>query len=347
MTMTPAQIDQALEAGIITPQQARDMRGEIAKGPDETPASGAMIGAEDEMRFLRSFSDVFIGIGLLILGAGLAALRGMLPAPIGYLIVIAAVYIMAEFFGRRKRAHFPTLILAVLFLIFVRGLTQEYLGNLGATTVTLVAMLGFYWRIRLPFVVALIAVSIIYLVLAGINAVAPDILRSGFGIVLAIMGFAVFAVALLYDINDVERRTRFADNAFWLHLLAAPMIIHGLAFTAVKTKTDLMFGFLPIISIEPHEAVIILTIVAVLCVIGLAINRRALIVSSLGYAGFALVYLAQGAGMEIGTALIAALILLGAGIVLLGVAWHPARNLLIWVLPRWRIFPPAQTEVST
>jgi len=341
--MTPSQIDAALAAGIISDKQARDMQAQHAKGTPPAK-SQAMIGAEDEMRFLRSFSDVFIGIGLLLLGAGLAALRGMIGGVVGYAIVIAAVYVMAEYFGRRKRSHFPTLILALLFLFFVLGITQTLDGGVIGTVLAVLAMGVFYWRIRLPFVVALIAVTLVYLMLAILDMIAPELLRARFGIALALMGILIFAGALLYDINDTQRQTRFADNAFWLHLLAAPMMVHGLAFTAVATQTEMLFGIVPLITIERHDAIIILCLVAILSIIGLAINRRALIVSSLGYAGFALVYLAVGSGLEMGTSLIAALLLLGFGIVLLGVAWHPLRNQLIRILPKWRVFPPPFIE---
>ncbi len=41
-------------------------------------------------------------------------------------------------------------------------------------------------------------------------------------------GLAVFAAAMAFDISDRERVTRRADCAFWLHLLAAPLIVHSL-----------------------------------------------------------------------------------------------------------------------
>jgi hypothetical protein len=61
--MTPEQIRKALKADIITQEQADVMLA--GKAASEAPAdSAAVIGQEDNMRFLRSFSDVFIGLGL-------------------------------------------------------------------------------------------------------------------------------------------------------------------------------------------------------------------------------------------------------------------------------------------
>ena len=63
--MTLEQIQQSLDAGIITQAQADAMRVKIAdkaSAASENPDM-AMIGNEDNMRFVRSFSDVFIAIG--------------------------------------------------------------------------------------------------------------------------------------------------------------------------------------------------------------------------------------------------------------------------------------------
>ena len=42
-----------------------------------------------------------------------------------------------------------------------------------------------------------------------------------------VSGLAVFAAAMSFDMSDRERITRWADCAFWLHLLAAPLIVRS------------------------------------------------------------------------------------------------------------------------
>ncbi|MEM7730950.1 MAG: hypothetical protein AAF311_17110, partial [Pseudomonadota bacterium] len=170
--------------------------------------------------------------------------------------------------------------------------------------------------------------------------IAPGLLRTQISWVLILSGLAVFIVAMLYDMQDLHRRTRFADNAFWLHLLAAPLLIHGLVGQAVMAKSEIVFDMIPVFAFTEHDAIIILVSMGVITLIGLAINRRALIVSALGYAGVAVGFLIAQTSLGIGTTLSTTLIVLGAAIVLLGVAWHPVRNQLIRVLPKWRIFPP-------
>lgn len=350
--MSREQIDQAEDAGILTPKQARAMRAELAVTEPHAPpvtATDAVIGDEDDLRFLRSFGDVFIGVGLILLALGVSAIMALVGGGPVFLLAAVGAFVMAEYFGRRKRAHFPTLITALAFLLFVQtgleGLAS--LSGIVAALITVTAMALFYARIRLPFCIALIAVSLIYLLFAVLAQIAPDLLRDRIGVVLILSGLAVFAAALAYDTQDTHRRTRFADNAFWLHFLAAPLLIHGLVGQAVMSKSELLFDLIPVLAFTERDAIIILIGMAVITVIGLAINRRALIVSALGYAGVAVGFLVSQTSLSLGTALSVTLILLGAAIVLLGVAWHPVRNQLIRVLPNWRIFPPPYEPPQT
>jgi len=346
--MTPEQIDAALEAGIISKDQARAMRAKSAP-PAKSKAiidEGAVIGDEDNMRFLRSFSDIFIavGIGIVILGLGVTgALFGGGKVYIGAAIIMA---LMAEFFGRKKRAHLPTLLCALAFLIFtLRGVGSvisgfAWGGDILTALITLGAMMLFYLRVRLPFCVALIALAALYLGFSVLSAIAPGFWNAQRGLSIFLGGLITFAAAVMYDMRDKHRSTRFSDNAFWLHFIAAPLIIHGLAFQFATLKKELLFNLVPIVSLDKGDAVLILMMVLVITLVGLAINRRALIVSSLGYAAFAMGYLFKGTGMEFGALIALTLLLLGAAIILLGTAWHSVRNNLLKMLPKLRIFPP-------
>lgn len=357
--MSREQIDAAEAAGILSPKQAKAMRGEVAaRDPDgtvkrsKTPRAAIdspAIGDEDNLRFLRSFGDVFIGVGLVLLALGISAVVAIFGGGPIFLIAAAGAYGLAEYFGRVRRAHFPTLITALAFLVFIQtGLSGlASLNGILAALITVAAMAIFYARIRLPFCIALIAIALLYLLFALLGQIAPDLLRHQFGWVLVLSGLVIFATALLYDTQDSHRRTRFADNAFWLHLLAAPLIIHGLVGYAVMEKAELLFDVIPVLSFTQADATIILGATGVITVIGLAINRRALIVSSLGYAGLAIAFLVQQTETNLSSTLAITLVVLGAAIVLLGVAWHPVRNQLIRVLPKWRVFPPPYVPLET
>ena len=162
--MTPKQITEALEAGIISEAQAKTMRAKA--GISDTNL--AQIGNEDEMRFLRSFSDVFISIGVGLFALGLSAVAAIFGGGLSFIGAAVIMGFMAEYFGRKRRAHAPTLITALAFLLFTQRGVGALIGDVsGITTalVTLGAMLVYYWRIRLPFCIALIAVSYTHLTL--------------------------------------------------------------------------------------------------------------------------------------------------------------------------------------
>ncbi len=348
--MTPEQITAALKAGIISETQASAMRAKLSPAISSgiEPSDQAMIGNEDDMRFLRSFSDVFIAIGLGLLSVGLfASFLFISKGGIMFLVPAAIMAVLAEFFGRRKRQHLPTLITALSFLWFtqmgVGGLVKklDFGGDITVAFITFLAMLAFYIRIRLPFCMALMAISLLYVAYAVLARIAPDFLLGNVGWAFFIGGIATLATAMFYDSQDRHRTTRFADNAFWLHLTAAPLIIHGLMIEFVSLKSETVMNFVPVPTLDRGDAVIVMIMVGVLAVFGLAINRRALLVSSLGYAGVAIGFLMKDIGLDIGSVVALTFVVLGAAVVFLGVGWHQARNALIKVLPKWKIFPPA------
>ncbi len=348
--MTPAQITAALKAGIITQAQADEMQAKRAKTdgvlPDTQNDDQAMIGNEENLRFVRGFSDVFIAIGMVMLAFGLTALAAILGGKLSFLGAAVIMALFAEYFGRRRRAHLPTLISALAFLIFVQrgvGAVVSDIGFGGGITTALItmgAMILFYLRVKLPFCIALIAVSALYVFYTLLFRMVPDFATTNLGWILCLGGILTFAVALYYDGKDLHRTTRFSDNAFWLHFTAAPLIIHGLALATVRLNADMLFGLVPIVTLKETDAAILLVVIGIITLIALAINRRALIVSSLGYAAFALGFLIKDTGLSIGTIITVTLILLGGMIVFLGAGWHQGRDILLKFLPKWKVFPP-------
>ncbi len=361
--MSPAQIKAALKAGIITPEQAAAMNESAQPAPSQaapvkaapaqtanSPENAAIFGNEDDMRFIRGFSDIFIGIGLIMLTLGVGALTGLLGGHVLFLAAAGVMWAGSEYFGRKKRSHFPTLILALSFLFFFQKGAAAILPSdlettsIRAALITLGAMLAYYMRFRLPFCIALITLAALGLIYSLLIRTAPDMMAGHFGLVMLMSGLITFTIAMLYDMRDIDRRTRFADNAFWLHLMAAPLIVHGLAVMTIRKTTQVKMGFLPQTNLDQPDAVFTLIAVIILAFIGLAINRRAIIASSIIYAIIALLFLIGKSGLSISATIISVLLLAGAAIVFLGAGWHAARRALLKILPRagvWaKIFPP-------
>ena len=335
--MTSDQITAALDAGIISKSQADEMRAQL---PAQTQ-DGSAIGNEENLRFIRGFSDIFIAIGVGLLMIGLSALSALFGGGLASIGAAMIAALMAEYFGRKKRSHLPTLITALAFLAFTLKGADTLLGGspIMASIIALVAMSLFYWRVRLPFCIALITLAALYLGLTILSNVAPNFVRHQFGWVMALGGLICLAGGIYYDSKDLHRTTRFSDNAFWLHLTAAPLLIHGSVLELVKTQTTQLFGLVPIIDVNQGDAAMMLVIVGIVTIIGLILNRRALIVSSLFYALIAVGYLLTKSGVSLGLAMTLTLILIGAAIVLLGVGWHPVRNAMIKFLPKSRFIP--------
>jgi len=244
--------------------------------------------------------------------------------------------------------------------LFVQLGVSDLVGDLpvapaiAVAAITFLAMLLFYWRIRLPFCMALMAIALLYLFYTIVFTAAPDFAQANLGWVFLLGGLVTIIIAVCYDIRDPERTTRFSDNAFWLHLVSAPLIISGLGLVlgALQLLKRLLGGFeLPFSIPIPYlgEEWKIMALIGLLTVIGLALNRRALVASSLCYAAMAIALLVRSSnvankvagesGFAAGSVIAITLVILGIAIVFLGVGWHFARGYLLKVLPDWKVFP--------
>ena len=91
----------------------------------------------------------------------------------------------------------------------------------------------------------------------------------------AALGLAIFALAMWFDSSDLKRQTRRTDIAFWLHLLAAPIIVHPILLSV--TGSDAPLG----------AALQVILVFVCLAVVALVVDRRAILVSSLSYLAYA------------------------------------------------------------
>jgi hypothetical protein len=136
-------------------------------------------------------------------------------------------------------------------------------------------------------------------------------------------GIAVFILAMRWDGSDRVRQTRRSDVAFWLHLLAAPMIAHPIFYLlGVTSGQEISLG----------AGLLVLAIYVAFGIVALAIDRRALLVSALAYVLYALTQLFRQFGaVELNVALTAFLI--GSALLLLSAFWAQARRTVVEQLP--------------
>jgi hypothetical protein len=326
--------------GVITSGQSAALlaiAAEPAHGNGSVPVTGAPQD-DEKLRLLTGFGDIFVTIGLGLFFGGLAHFASWLGLA-GLAVVFAvAAWLLAEFFTRRQRMALPSIVLFVVFAcsVFVAivgavsGISNVWvlMADSRPFTFAFAGLLTFvaaglhYWRFRVPIAPAAGAVALIPCLLGFVHAgLEPGVAFAAQPVLLAGYGMLVFALAMAFDLSDPRRLTRRSDIAFWLHMLAAALIVHPLLsrFTpAGSAGADVATG--PILGVF-----FALGIVAVL------IDRRALLVSSLIYVGIAFGTLVRGAGWSDAAPL--TMLALGVLVLLLSGAWHPLRRALLSLLP--------------
>jgi hypothetical protein len=220
----------------------------------------------------------------------------------------------------------------------------------GAAAATL-APAAFYWRFRLPFSLGMVGSGLALVVAALMYLIAPTAFLSLLYPLMLIIGLALFAAGVAFDVRDPARATRLSDNGFWLHMAAAPLILNGALGCVADIIAPGEWTGIAMLTSNGKGVVLAaanLAIVVLLGFVSLLINRRALIVSALLTAGIAVGVLLNSAGLSAASLAAGTLLTLGAFVLILGAGWHKARAVLLQRVPRSglmaRIFPPEVLE---
>jgi hypothetical protein len=143
---------------------------------------------------------------------------------------------------------------------------------------------------------------------------------------LFVAGLCLFAFAMWWDMSDRARQTGRSDVAFWLHLMAAPMIAHP------------VFAMLGVLGGEsgPGRAAVVILLYIGFGLVALAVDRRALLVSSLFYVLYAMSSLFERFGaVSLNVALTG--LVIGSALLMLSAFWQGARGQVVRRLPpRWQ-----------
>ncbi|MGB3845049.1 MAG: hypothetical protein WA940_04195 [Sphingopyxis sp.] len=327
----------AVDAKVMTPEAAAAFRAHIAS---VRAAPGA---DEESFRLITGFNDIFVSIAAVILLVAVAWIGESIHPAIAGVGVAAAAWGLAEYFTRQRRMALPSI---VLVLAFAGGVFGSMVGFLvrhgeaifghhpaestmaiigGAMALVTAGATWLHWkRFMVPITVAAgtaaLAATAVALVLSIVGASAsPDLVMT----LVLVAGLGVFTLAMWWDRSDRVRQTRRSDVAFWLHLLAAPMIAHPIFHLLGVTQGD---------DIGSGAAVLVVGIYILFGLIALAVDRRALLVSALAYVLFALTQLFNTFGaVELNVALTAFVI--GSALLLLSAFWQNARSVVVGFLP--------------
>ncbi|PQM27153.1 hypothetical protein CVO77_19620 [Sphingopyxis lindanitolerans] len=327
----------AVDAKVMTPEAAQAFRSHVAS---VRAAPGA---DEESFRLITGFNDIFVSIAAVILLVAVGWIGESIHPALAGVFVAASAWGLAEYFTRLRRMALPSIVLVLAFAGGVLGSMIGFLVKHGeaifghqpaestmAIVVSAMALItaGATWlhwqRFMVPITVAAgtaaIAATAVALVLSifGVST-SPDLVMT----LVLIAGLGVFTLAMWWDRSDRVRQTRRSDVAFWLHLLAAPMIAHPIFHLLGVTRGD---------DIGSGAAVMVVGIYILFGLIALAIDRRALLVSALAYVLFAMTQLFRTFGaVELNVALTAFVI--GSALLLLSAFWQNARAMVVGLLP--------------
>jgi hypothetical protein len=201
-------------------------------------------------------------------------------------------------------------------------------ATVGAISAAIAAAAAWiHWRrFQVPITIAAGAAAIAGLFLAiVVGIVQPGDSHSAMNLILSfvlLLGIGMFLFAMWWDSSDRARLTRRSDVAFWLHLLAAPMIAHPI-FTLLGVTNG---------SVGTGVGLLVVGLYILFGLTALAVDRRALLVSALAYVLYALTELFKRFGaVELNIALTA--LVIGSALLLLSAYWHQARRIVVNRLP--------------
>jgi hypothetical protein len=335
-------IDSAVAAGAISREAATALRNHIA----ETHLAPAV--DEEHFRLLTGFNDIFVTIAIVLLLVAVAQIGESITQALAGVAVAVTSWLLAEYFTRQRRMALPSI---ALLLAFVGGVAAALIGLIvsidpnfsdrvnaiiaaGIALVTAGAAWVHWRRFMVPITVAAGAAALVAVAVALILAAIPAAENAIYPILL-VGGLCVFALAMRWDMSDPMRQTRRADVAFWLHLAAAPLIAHPVFQMLGVLDANVGIG----------TAVVVVALYLVFAFVALAVDRRALLVSSLAYVLVALYSVIRSAGaVDLGVA-IAALII-GSALLMLSAFWHPMRRRVVGTLGEiGSRLPPVQTAL--
>lgn len=325
--LSSGDLDDAVTEGILSTEQSERLRAFLAaRGePVLTPS-------EEGVEVVRGFHDVFltIGAGLMVVGAWVVGLS---------LAALPVSWVLAEILYRKKGTRLPMIVLAVSFVLAAE-LTVISLGfkdsdwnpiipaegwpaGLWLALAGFAAAIAFGWRFKVPFTALLVAISLGYGALATAQHFSGmDYTSTITAITALVSGLAAFAAAMAFDLSDRDRKTRRSDAAFWLHMAAAPGIVHGLMALIVGMEFR-----------TPEAAGLVFVLIALLALVAVTIDRRSLIVSGLIYLSAAIATLVKASQLAGDAQFSVVFAAVGAAVLAIGLGWHPLRRSLLAVLP--------------
>jgi len=346
----------AVGAGLMTEAQAASV---INLADEREGLRARRTGLDEPFELFKGFNEIFIVVGLTILYLGwsgitgfslLASTNGWILGMIFGVVAMVGVALLARYFTLSRRMVAPSIALAIMFGLsavqfsgsFAAMLDMDFQASLIASAgLAGLALVAYYFFFRVPFTVALIAVSVVVVSfgVATLNGSVPSSVEDifllsadgPFAILTIILGLIGLCIAMVFDMSDPHRVTRRAASGFWLHVIAAPAIVNTVALTLFQNS-------------DAGAKIALVLFVALMAVFAVIIDRRSFLVSGVGYVVALSISVVEGEGAFL------VILLLGGGLVLLGAKWESLRGAIMRALPTFpgktRLPPWAVKEAS-
>lgn len=342
-------LNEAVAQGIITDAQRQQMAALAPAMPAEPVepadlATPAVPDTEEKIKGVSNLNEIFVTFGVMLLVNAATGLVGIFTQSTLATLITSIVLALsaAEYFFARKRFRLPVLYGAVSASIASWSLAYSLVDDAGFTAemnkllpqLAAFAMLAATTaRFRVPFLMLPIGILLAVVVTTAAKfGFAETPLR----LLLGAVGLTMLGLAVHFDLKDPARVSRWSDFAFWSYAIGSPLFVHSLFLSLLldNARTSMDDVSWPLVTL----------LIVVITGIGLLVNRRALILSTLIYVGIVLFRLLEsildgqddnGQGLWWATLFFLTLFLIGGYVVTLGARWAGIRRKVMQRLPAW------------
>lgn len=312
--ITKNNLEQAAEKNIISPEQVEPLFQFLTQQSSDLVADSYDELREEPLKFIRSFGDIFLtlGIVLLVISISLSSISGMY-----YIFPVIGFILIAEWLVRIRRLALPGMAILVAILYFVQKMMMfetEHATFLMFAVLALTSFL-FYFRYKMPFSLLPFAASLVSMIIMQIGF---DVMQ--YPVVFAAMGLFVFAFAFWFDSRDTRRISHLSDNAFWLYLLASPLIVHGVMVSILLSDQVWIASI--------SKEVLMIVFFALFFILALFLDRRAMLISTQLYIIYSLTQLFKGTLTNAQDVIMYVLVGLGLFVLYFGAYWYKTRRFI-------------------
>ena len=305
---------------------------------------------EEPVRLVGGFDDLFVALATLLIFIGVLSYS---PGSTASFFVVAGASIgLSEYFAKRVRLRLTSLLLATATVVaaaqgfvalwgtkhatLLYGLNwlddsvspslADLVSSLSAMLAGSAIAVAYWFRYQVPVAVALACAFLLHALQSALLHVLEFEL---FRVLSLTYGLCIFAFAIYWDRRDPNRTKLASDVAFWLHLLAAPLIVNPIytwamgadLFQVAESGTPSDLGLISV-----------LVIYLALGLVALIVNRRVFVVAGLAYVIVALVLLLKS-DVPVGQTVALALTAMGLVFLVVAVLWGALHQALMTLLP--------------